>query len=75
MTKRSFQDLKIHYDRKVCGEHALLLVLPEELLRLISDLNLKKFVDAGGEEAWNLLSAEEQDQRNAEVAQQMVQKF
>jgi hypothetical protein len=75
MTKRSFQDLGIHYDHKVFGERALLLMSPEGLLRLISDLNLKKFVDAGGEEAWNLLSAEEQDQRNAEVAQQMVQTF
>jgi hypothetical protein len=73
--KQLFQELKIHYDREVRGEHALLLLSPDELLRLLCELNTKKFEDAGGHDAWERLSTEEQDLCNKLVAQELVQKF
>jgi hypothetical protein len=37
-------------------------------------LNTKKFEDAGGHDAWEWLSTEEQDRQNKLVAEQLVLK-
>jgi hypothetical protein len=73
--KQLFQELKIHYDREIRGERALLLLSPDELLRMLCELNAKKFEDAGGHDAWERLSTEEQDRQNKLVAEQLVQKY
>jgi hypothetical protein len=72
--KQLFQELKIHYDCEIRGEHALLLLSPDELLRMLCKLNTKKFEDAGGHDAWEWLSTEEQDRQNKLVAEQLVLK-
>ena len=46
--KQLFQELKIHYDHEIQGEHTLLLLSPDELLQMLYKLNTKKFEDAGG---------------------------
>ena len=73
--KQLFQELKIHYDREIWGERALLLLSPDELLWMLCMLNANKFEDAGGHDAWEWLSTEEQDHQNKLVAEELVQKY
>jgi hypothetical protein len=73
--KSLFRELKQWYDREVRGERALLLVSPEELVRIVCELNEGKIAEAGGQSGWDALSEDEQAHRNKKVFETLCQRY
>jgi hypothetical protein len=73
--KSLFRELKQWYDREVRGECALLLVSPEELVRIVCELNEEKIAEAGGQSGWDALSEDEQAHRNKKVFETLCQRY
>jgi hypothetical protein len=69
---RAWKDL---CDRELRGELLLLSTLPEDLLPILVQESQQKIEDAGGADAWAVLSEKEQADRNAIIYKKLCTRF
>ena len=62
-------------ERELCGELVLLSTLPEHLLPILLEASQQKIADAGGPEAWEMLSEKEKAECDANVYKKICIQF
>ncbi|KAJ7895747.1 hypothetical protein B0H13DRAFT_1624250 [Mycena leptocephala] len=71
-TAKGYQTLKLEDTIRELGEQALAGKSVMDLVLYLSTWNAKKIAEAGGIEAWDLLSSAEQAERDAKLMQEIV---